>query len=102
VKLKEQYIKPNIYQILIIKRFDYLRDFESIRHIAHTACIQVDEHARIQSNDLTCDTHVPNHILFIYNHMMHLCNYLISPFHPIVINKLYVDLISHIHYFYLG
>jgi len=29
-----------------MKRFDYLRDFESVRHVTCTACIQVVEPAR--------------------------------------------------------
>jgi hypothetical protein len=29
-----------------MKRFDYLQDFEFAGHVAHTACIEVEELAR--------------------------------------------------------
>lgn len=32
---------------------------------------------KIQCNDLTCDTHVPSHILLPRNHMVHTYKYLI-------------------------
>ena len=48
---------------------------------------------RIPSNDSTCDTHVPNQLLIICNHMMHICKKPHFFVHPTMIYKLHDDLI---------
>ena len=55
----------------------------------------------ILSNDPTCDTHVPNQLLLICNHMMHICKKPHFFVHPTIKHMLYVGLTSHNYHFFL-